>query len=251
VRIFAFIPARYGSSRFPGKPLALISGKPMIRRVWERAVLCPEFADVIVATDDERILSSVRAFGARAVMTEPSHRSGTDRICEAAERMGVGAEDIVVNIQGDQPLLEPGVISDLVGPHLTDPSVYATTLKWRIRERGDLSNPNHVKVVTDKQGFALYFSRHPIPYCRGEDRENIHFKHLGLYAYKMGFLAEYTRMPQGALESAEKLEQLRILEHGYRIKVVETRFNSMEVDVPEDIRLVEQLLKGPWTSGAA
>lgn len=242
--IFAFIPARYASSRFPGKPLALISGKPMIRHVWERAVSCPEFSDVFVATDDERIFSCVQGFGGRAVMTEPSHRSGTDRICEAALKTGLGETDIVINVQGDQPLLDPALIAELVGPHLDDPSVQATTLKWRMSESADVSNPNHVKVVTDNQGFALYFSRHPIPYYRGQDRGNIHFKHLGLYAYRMGFLVKYTQLPEGTLESAEKLEQLRILEHGFRIRVVETRFNSVEVDVPEDIPRVEKILKG-------
>ena len=242
--IFAFIPARFQSSRFPGKPLAPIAGKPMIQHVWERAVSCGGLSEVVVATEDERIAACVAEFGGKAVMTDGFHRSGTDRICEAALKTGVRDDDIVVNIQGDQPLLRSSSITQLVEPLAADPAISMSTLKWKIRDRADVANPNHVKVVTDARGFAIYFSRHPIPYYRDRDREEVHYKHLGLYAYRMRFLATYTRLPEGPLESAEKLEQLRALEHGYPIKVVETPYNSIEVDVPADIRKVEKSIPG-------
>ncbi len=242
--IFAFIPARFQSSRFPGKPLAPIAGKPMIQHVWERAARCEAFTRVVVATDDQRIAACVEKFGGKAVMTDAAHRSGTDRICEAALKTGVRDEDIVVNIQGDQPLLEPTMITELIGPLLEDDTVPMSTLKWRMRDSSDIANTNHVKVVTDLNGFALYFSRHPIPFYRETDTEEIVFKHLGLYAYRMGFLVRYTRLPEGRLESAEKLEQLRALENGFKIKVTETSCNSTEVDVPEDIPKVEKHLVG-------
>ena len=216
----------------------------MIQHVWERAARCGEFARVVVATDDRRIAACVEAFGGYAVMTDEAHRSGTDRICEAALKIGVREEDIVVNIQGDQPLLEPFAITELVAPLLDDDTIPMSTLKWRLRDDLDIANTNHVKVVTDSSGFALYFSRRPIPFYRENDSERIIFKHLGLYAYRMRFLMQYTRLQEGRLESAEKLEQLRALENGFKIKVTETSYNSPEVDVPEDISKVEQHLAG-------
>ncbi len=242
MRIFAFIPARFASHRFPGKPLAPISGRPMIQHVYMRAMACQEFTDVFVATDDTRIADCVSQFGGHAVMTGKEHRSGTDRIYEAAVKTGVAEEDIIINIQGDQPLFDPSIVSDLVRPLKEDPSVSVSTLKWKIKNQADICNPNHVKVVTDKNGYALYFSRAPVPYFRDEDTEKTYYKHLGFYGYSMGFLALFTRLSEGVLEASERLEQLRVLEHGYRIKVIETALNSIEVDVPGDIAVVEHAL---------
>ncbi|UCF82922.1 MAG: 3-deoxy-manno-octulosonate cytidylyltransferase [Desulfobacteraceae bacterium] len=242
MKIFALIPARYQSARFPGKPLARIAGKPMIQHVYERATSCPEVAEVCVATDDERISACVLEFGGKAVMTRKEHRSGTDRISEAAMKLGVKKEDLIVNIQGDQPLFHPSTVSQLVMPLLKDRSINMTTLKWKIDDTKDIENPNHVKVVTDRQDFALYFSRYPLPFFRDEKSNQAHYKHLGFYCFRMEFLLQFTRLPEGVLEVAEKLEQLRALEHGFKIKVLETPYNSIEVDVPEDIRKVEKNL---------
>ncbi|MFC1884720.1 3-deoxy-manno-octulosonate cytidylyltransferase [Thermodesulfobacteriota bacterium] len=244
MKTFAFIPARYGSSRFPGKPLALIAKKPMIQHVYERTVSCPDVYQVYVATDDERIRDCVTGFGGNALITDSSHRSGTDRICEAARKIGLDKDDIVVNVQGDQPLFNNALVSQLIAPLMEERNVPISTLKWRIEREEDIHNPNHVKVITDTQGFAIYFSRHAIPYVRNGERKHDFFKHLGVYAYRMDFLATFTNLPQGILETAEKLEQLRALEHGFKIKVVETEYNSIEVDIPEDIEKVESILKG-------
>jgi 3-deoxy-manno-octulosonate cytidylyltransferase (CMP-KDO synthetase) len=241
MKTVAFIPARYESSRFPGKPLVHIAGKPMIQRVCECAAACPELSDVCVATDDERIATCVHDFGGKAIMTEKTHRSGTDRISEAASVMGLEKDDLVVNIQGDQPFFHPSQITRLITPLTEDESISMTTLKYRITKKAEIKNPNHVKVVTDSQGFGLYFSRSPIPFYRSTNSREEYFKHLGLYAYRMGFLLQFTRFPEGVLESAEKLEQLRALEQGIKIKVVETPFDSVEVDVPEDIKRVEKM----------
>jgi 3-deoxy-manno-octulosonate cytidylyltransferase (CMP-KDO synthetase) len=244
MKIFAFIPARYQSTRFPGKPLALIGGKPMIQHVYERAMSCPEISEVYIATDDERISECVLDFGGKAVMTEQAHRSGTDRIGEAAVKMGVKKGDIIVNIQGDQPLLHPSTVSRLIKPLLEDQAIPMTTLKWEMKDIGDIQNPNHVKVVSDRKDFALYFSRCPLPFFRDAESRHVYYKHLGFYAFRMEFLLKFTRLSQGVLEAAEKLEQLRVLEHGFKIKVVETPFNSIEVDVPEDVMRVEEILVG-------
>ncbi len=243
MKTFAFIPARYGSTRFPGKPVALIAGRPMIQRVYERALLCHELSDVYVATDDERISDCVHGFGGKPIMTDKSHRSGTDRISEAARKVGLANEDIIVNIQGDQPLFDPSLVSKLVSPLAEDRSLAMTTLKWKIEDEKDIHNPNHVKVVTDQQGFALYFSRYPVPFLRHGTFGTLHYKHLGFYGYRMEFLIHFTGLTDGVLESTEKLEQLRALEHGFKIKVLETAFNSIEVDVPEDIQKVEDILR--------
>lgn len=243
MKIFAFIPARYQSTRFPGKPLVLIAGKPMIQHVYERALLCPELSDVYVATDDERISDCVHGFGGKIVMTKKDHQSGTDRISEAAVKTGLKKQDIIVNIQGDQPLFDPSVISLLVRPLMEEESVPMSTLRWKMTDDRQVENPNHVKVVTDNQGFAIYFSRCPIPYFR-DNVAGTYYKHLGFYGYRMEFLTRFTRLSQGRLESAEKLEQLRALEHGFKIKVMETPFNSVEVDVPEDLETVEKILQG-------
>ena len=244
MKIFAFIPARYASTRFPGKPLALIAGRPMIQHVYERALACRELSDVCVATDDERILACVNGFGGKAVMTRKGHRSGTDRITEAALKEGAEKEDIIVNIQGDQPLFQPPVISLLVRPLLKDSSIPMSTLRYKIKDEDDIHNPNHVKVVTDTHGFAIYFSRYPVPFLRDPDSTHVHYKHLGFYGFRMWLLTQYTSLGEGVLESAERLEQLRALEHGFRIKVSETTFDSIEVDIPDDVGKVEEVLRG-------
>ncbi len=243
----AFIPSRYQSTRFPGKPLAGISGKPMIQRVYERAVECPQLTDVYVATDDERIFSLVEGFGGKAIMTAESHCSGTDRIAEAAQILSLQNEDIIINIQGDQPVFDPAVVSQLIDPLENDRDISMSTLKHRIIDHDSTNNPNHVKVVTDSQGFALYFSRYPIPCYRDSESSAVHYKHLGFYGFRMDFLLQFTRLSEGVLESAEKLEQLRALEHGYRIMVVETSADSVEVDVPEDVKKVEDIIRDAET----
>ncbi len=239
---YAFIPARYQSSRFPGKPLAMINGKPMIQHTYERALACPELSAVYVATDDDRILECVKGFGGKALMTRPGHVSGTDRIAEAAQKIGVKDRDLVVNIQGDQPSFQPEVVSAMIAPLVADETIPMSTLKCRIRDENDVINPNHVKVVTDNRGFALYFSRCPIPFCRDANPGQVHYKHLGFYCFRMDFLLKFTALPEGKLESLEKLEQLRALENGYRISVPESMYDSIEVDVPEDVDAIEKIL---------
>ena len=244
MNIFAFIPARYQSSRFPGKPLAMIAGKPMIQHTYERALACPELSAVYVATDDDRILECVKGFGGKALMTRGDHVSGTDRIAEAAQKIGVEDQDLVVNIQGDQPAFQPEVVSAMIAPLVADETIPMSTLKCRIRDENDVTNPNHVKVVTDNRGFALYFSRCPIPFCRDANPGRVHYKHLGFYCFRMNFLLKFTALPEGKLESLEKLEQLRALENGYRISVPESMYDSIEVDVPDDVGAIEECLNG-------
>jgi len=242
MKTIVLIPARYGSTRFPGKPLALIQGLPMIQHVYQRALACGEVNEISIATDDERIIRCVQGFGGRAILTGKDHPSGTDRIAEAAEILGTAGDDIIVNIQGDQPLFHPSLIPALVEPLRRDRDLPMSTFKCRIEDPEELSNPNHVKVVTDSKGHALYFSRSPIPFFRDDTSHWEHYKHIGIYAYRMSFLRTFTRLPVGRLESAEKLEQLRALEYGYRIKVVETAHDSIEVDTPADIGKVEKLM---------
>ncbi len=243
MNIIAFIPSRYDSTRFPGKPLAPIAGEPMIRHVCRCAASCPDISEVYVTTDDERIFKCVDNFGGKAVMTAKEHPSGTDRIAEAAQKLGLSKDDLIVNIQGDQPVFDPGIISEMIAPLVKDGDIPMSTLKYRITDRNEIENINIVKVVTDNDGFALYFSRYPIPFNRDPESSVVHYKHLGLYAYRRGFLAEFSRLPIGRLEAAEKLEQLRALENGFKIKVVETASDSVEVDTPADIKKVEGLIK--------
>lgn len=242
MKTVAFIPARFASNRFKGKSLALIAGKPMIQHVYERSRECPELDEIYVATDDLSICTCVTEFGGRAIMTDENHLSGTDRIAEAAEKIGLQDRDIVINIQGDQPIFQPSIISDLIRPLLEDPKIPMSTLMYTIKEERELNDTNNVKVVVDKKGYALYFSRLPIPFRRDQEPEIIYYKHLGFYAYRKEFLLKFTRLSYGLLERAEKLEQLRALEHGYEIKVVETTSDSTEVDRPEDIKEVEAKL---------
>jgi 3-deoxy-manno-octulosonate cytidylyltransferase (CMP-KDO synthetase) len=241
--ITAFIPARYGSTRFPAKPLALIAGKPMVSHVYQCAAACPDISVVYVVTDDERIFKCVEEFGGKAVMTRKEHQSGTDRIAEAVQTLGLKDEDLVVNVQGDQPFFDPSIISLLVAPLVKDADIPMSTVVCRLQDETEIQNINIVKVVTDNDGFALYFSRSPIPFYRDLTTESVCYKHLGFYAYRKDFLLKFSRLPAGRLEAAEKLEQLRVLEHGYRIKVVETIHDSVEVDAPEDIQKVERMVK--------
>jgi 3-deoxy-manno-octulosonate cytidylyltransferase (CMP-KDO synthetase) len=241
-KIIAFIPSRYESTRFPGKPLALIAGKPMIQHVYEEANACPEISEVLVTTDDERIAQCVRGFGGLSVMTGRDHPSGTDRIAEAASLRDLENEALVINIQGDQPTFEHLCIPYLIKPLLEDEKLPMSTLVFKIDDDREVKDIKNVKTVWDKDGFALFFSRAPIPYYRDSGSERIYYKHLGLYAYRREFLKTFASLPPGEWENAEKLEQLRALEHGYKIKVVESPFDSFEVDTPSDIKIAERIL---------
>jgi 3-deoxy-manno-octulosonate cytidylyltransferase (CMP-KDO synthetase) len=242
MKIIAFIPARYDSTRFPGKPLALIAGKPMIRHVYRCALSCPDISDVFVATDNERIFRCVQEFGGKAIMTGQKHPSGTDRVAEAAQKINLKMDDIIINIQGDQPLFKPSPISQMIAPLLEDRDLPMSTLMYRITDELEVQHPDVVKLVTDNEGFALYFSRSPIPFFRDADSDQTHYKHLGFYGYRMEFLTTFAGLPVGRLESAEKLEPLRFLEYGYRIKVVESQHDSIEIDKEKDIEKVEHRL---------
>ena len=241
MKIAVIIPARYESTRFPGKPLALYKGKPMIQQVYERVSLSDVVTDVTVATDDQRIFDVVCGFGGNAVITGKENRSGTDRVAEAAEKMGLALDDIVVNIQGDQPEVHPQHLLDVVDPFKTEPDVQMTTLAFKIVKRDEITNPKDCKVTFDSRGYALYFSRSPIPCARDADTIFDTYKHLGIYAYSKRFLDTFRNLPEGRLEIIEKLEQLRAIEYGYQIKVVITEYDSPEVDLPEDISRIEKL----------
>ncbi len=238
MKAIGVIPARYGSKRFPGKPLADILGKPMIQYVWERASKTKTLEEVIIATDDERILRKAKEFGAEAVLTSPSLSSGTERVAEAVKDLDA---DIVVNIQGDEPLIEPRAIDEAIKSLIKDPKIPVATLAYRMTKKEEIEDPNVVKVVFDKNNFALYFSRFPIPYSR-EHRLPI-YKHIGLYVYRKEFLAKLVQLEPSPLEKIEDLEQLRVLENGYRIKIVKTECDSIGVDTPEDLERVKALLQ--------
>ncbi|MBW1916601.1 MAG: 3-deoxy-manno-octulosonate cytidylyltransferase [Deltaproteobacteria bacterium] len=241
-RLVAIIPARYGSNRFPGKPLALIAGQPMVQRVYARASQVKQLTGVWVATDDRRIADCVQGFGGQVLMTRPDHPSGTDRLAEAAARLGLAPPDVVINIQGDQPAFPVPVIDQLIQSLLTEPEVAMATLASRLTNPQAAQNPNVVKVVFDQRHQALYFSRAPIPFWRDAAESRYFYKHIGIYGYSYDFLRQYVRLPPGIWEQAEKLEQLRALEHGFAIRVVETQYETLEVDVPEDIARVESYL---------
>jgi len=244
-RVVVVIPARYASQRLPAKPLADIAGKPMIRHVVERAARAKLVDAVLVATDDERIATAVREFGGNAVMTPEACRSGTDRIALVAQNLPDAT--IIVNVQGDEPLIEPSMIDNAVRPVLDDPAIPVGTLVRRIDRAADLTNPNVVKVVLDREGRCLYFSRSAIPF--GRDRApsdwlalHTYYKHIGLYVFRREFLLRYADLRQTPLELMEKLEQLRILEHGYTIKAAVTTSDSMPVDTAEDLQRVRTAL---------
>lgn len=245
--VVALIPSRYASTRFPGKPLVDILGKPMIQRVYERVTQARGIDRVIVATDDQRIFNVVRAFGGEVEMTREDHPTGTDRLAEVAARIDA---DLVVNVQGDEPLIDPRMIEAAVEPLRQDPGILMGTLMTPIASVDEFLNPNVVKVVTDREGFALYFSRAPIPHPRDFSSDlELHLsalaprKHVGLYVYRRDFLLRYPRLPATPLENLEKLEQLRALEHGFRIRVVETALTSLGVDTPADLERVRLALQ--------
>jgi len=239
LRILGVIPARYSSRRFPGKALAPLLGKPVIQHVYERASRAKLLDRLVIATDDERIRQVAEGFGAEVRMTRSDHPSGTDRTAEVAAQE---AADIVVNIQGDEPLIDPAAIDQAVQALLDHPLIPMGTLKKKIEDPDEIYNPNVVKVVTSRHGEALYFSRAPIPYHPSAEAE--YFKHIGLYVYRREFLLDYPNLPIGPLERTERLEQLRALENGYRIYVAETDYESVGVDTPEDLLRIEKLLVG-------
>jgi 3-deoxy-manno-octulosonate cytidylyltransferase (CMP-KDO synthetase) len=241
-RVVVVIPARYGSTRLPGKPLVSLAGRPMIERVYERARSAQNVDRVIVATDDERIVSAVKGFGGEARMTRPDHRTGTERVAEvAAHEEG----QVFVNVQGDEPLLDPVAVETAVSSLLEEPAAAVATVATSIRTPADIMDPNAVKVVLDFDGNALYFSRAPIPWVRdtaGKVQAR-HLKHLGLYVFQREALLEYPTLPQGELERLEQLEQLRWMENGWKIRVAEVEHDAVSVDVPEDVARVEKLLQ--------
>jgi 3-deoxy-manno-octulosonate cytidylyltransferase (CMP-KDO synthetase) len=246
LQVVAVIPARFASTRFPGKPLADIDGRPMIEHVYRRAAASPIVSQVIVATDDLRIATTVRGFGGQVRLTRADHATGTDRLAEVAAKLDC---DVVVNVQGDEPLLDSRAIAEAVAPFADDASVSITTLYRRIVNPAELTNPNIVKLVLDRAGFVLYFSRAPIPHAR-DPRGGWPplYRHVGLYAYRRSALMVMASLEPTPLERAESLEQLRALEHGIRIKAVETAYESMGVDTPEDLDQVRRLLEVPTSN---
>lgn len=244
MKFIGIIPARYASTRFPGKPLAMLGGRTVIQRVYEQAAAVLE--EAYVATDDERIFKAVEEFGGRVVMTRQDHKSGTDRIEEAAEKIGTQA-DVIINIQGDEPFIQKSQIETLKSL-FENSETQIGTLGKKFESIEAATNPNSPKIVTDKNGFALYFSRSVIPYIRGKEQaEWLQYfpflKHLGLYAYRRDVLRQITQLPQSPLEMAESLEQLRWLENGYRIRVGLTDMETVGIDTPDDLRRAEEFLK--------
>lgn len=236
-KIIAVIPSRYASSRFPGKPLAMILGKPMIQWVYERVLKVDEISDAYVATDDEKIFNAVIGFGGKAVMTG-NCSCGTDRVYQACKDIDC---DIVLNIQGDEPMIKPEMIRDLIRA-FDDPNVKMATLKKEIDMENDINNPNIAKLITDANSNAIYFSRSTVPFNR-DGKQVKYYKHIGVYGYTKEFLKEFVSLPKSMLEEAEQLEQLRAIENGYKIKVVETQYQSIGVDLPEHIEIVEEEIK--------
>lgn len=239
MKFLGVIPARYGSTRFEGKPLEIIHGKTMIEWVYKRS-LSSKLDKVVVATDDDRIAEVVKSFGGEVVLTSRDHETGTDRIAEVAK---VYKEfDVIINVQGDEPLIESSMINSLITPFLEEPELKMATLKYKLDNMEDVNNPNIVKVICDKNDYAIYFSRNPIPFPRKLDISN-YYKHIGVYAYKRDFVLDYAKMSQTPLEISESLEQLRVLENGYRIKVLETKHKVLGVDTPEDLIKVIDYVK--------
>jgi 3-deoxy-manno-octulosonate cytidylyltransferase (CMP-KDO synthetase) len=236
----AIIPARLAATRLPNKPLADIGGKPMIQHVYERARRANVLSEVLIATPDEEIIAAVEAFGGKAVFTSPNHRTGTDRVAEAAHTLP-DSVSVIVNVQGDEPLIDPATIDAVAAPLLNDDTLVITSLMAPYPE-GRESDPNAVKVVCDVQGFALYFSRSPLPYRRNPDADYAPKLHVGLYAYRRDFLNILTTLAPTPLEKLESLEQLRVLEHGYRLRMVDTSRPPESVDTPEDLERVRQII---------
>lgn len=239
-KVAVVIPARYASTRLPAKPLLVIAGKPLIQHVWERCTKAKGVETVVVATDDMRIAEAAFAFRAEVAMTSPKHRSGTDRVAEVAKRLrGVTH---IINVQGDEPLIDPALISKLAKTMAKDPKIEMITSASAFEPDDDLTNPNMVKVVLDRAGDALYFSRSPIPYLRGDGVRPAYYRHQGLYGYSTKFLLQFVKWKPGVLEQAESLEQLRALENGATIRVVIAKHAAVGVDTPEDVAIVEGLL---------
>ena len=239
MKVLCVIPARYASTRLPGKPLKDIAGKPMVVRVYERASQAGLVNETLVATDDERIKTAVEAAGGKAMLTRADHATGTDRLAEVAEVYP--DVDLIVNVQGDEPLIEPGLIDQLAGLFANEPDLKMATVKTEMKDEAEQKNPNNVKVVCDKAGYALYFSRSLMPYPRKGGCPV--YKHIGIYAYRRDFLLHYAKMEPTPLEQAESLEQLRAMENGYRIKVVETKAKFVGVDTVEDLERVNEIYR--------
>jgi 3-deoxy-manno-octulosonate cytidylyltransferase (CMP-KDO synthetase) len=241
-KVVVVIPARYGSTRLPGKPLVLLAGKTMIQRVYQRAKLAQRADQVIVATDDERVVKAVEEFGGEARMTRRDHRTGTERVAEVAAHV---EGDVFVNVQGDEPLVDPAAVDSAIGALLEEPQASISTVATPIKVPADIMDPHVVKTVLDFDGNALYFSRAPIPWVRdtASKVQVRHLKHLGLYVFQRDALLEYPTLPQGELERIEQLEQLRWMENGWKIRVAEVEHDAVSVDVPEDVARVEKLLQ--------
>lgn len=237
MKVLCVIPARYASTRLPGKPLMDVAGKPMVVRVYERAAQAEKVSETLVATDDERIKAAVEGCGGRAMLTRADHPTGTDRLAEVAA--AYPEADLIVNVQGDEPLIEPALIDELIAQFEGEPELAMATVKTEIKEEAEQENPNNVKVVCDREGYALYFSRSLLPYPRKAGCPV--YKHIGIYAYRRAFLLAYAKMAPTPLERAESLEQLRALENGYRIKVVETKSHFVGVDTAEDLAKVNEI----------
>ncbi len=231
MKVIGIIPARFSATRFMGKVLADLGGKPVVQHVWENAKKAKLFEDLIIATDDERVVKAAEDFEAKVLYTSPDQPSGTDRLIEVVNPIDV---EVIVNIQGDEPMVRPEMLDELARAVLDDKDVYMATLAKKIEDKSEIEDPNVVKVVKDKNGFALYFSRATIPYPRHKNTLQ-YFKHLGLYAYTKDFLFEFSNFQKSHLEMTEGLEQLRVLENGYKIKVVETEFDTIGIDTPEDL----------------
>ena len=240
MKILCVIPARYASTRLPGKPLKDVAGKPMICRVYDRASQAKTLSGVVVATDDERILRAVEDHGGRAMMTAKDHPTGTDRLAEVAE--AYPDVDLIINVQGDEPLIEPSLIDELGRAFDGDAELQMATVMTPMEDEAEQKNPNNVKVVTDKNGCALYFSRSLLPYPRNDAGTPV-YKHIGIYTYRRDFLLAYAKMAPTPLERAESLEQLRALENGYKIKCIKTNARFVGVDTPEDLAKVNEIYR--------
>ena len=236
MKVIGVIPARFNSTRFPGKVLANLRGKPIIQHVYERAKKAKRLDEILIATDDERVFKVAEKFGAKVVMTSKEHLTGTDRVSEAVKKLKA---EIVINIQADAPLINPLMIDKVAEVLLDDSNLIMATLMKRIEKKGELCNPNIVKVVTDSQGFALYFSRSPIPYAKNNF---ISYKHIGAYGYRRKFLLTFVQLPRSPLEKMENLEQLRALENGYKIKMVQTDNDMIEIDTEEDLIMAKKFI---------
>jgi 3-deoxy-manno-octulosonate cytidylyltransferase (CMP-KDO synthetase) len=239
MKITAIIPSRYNSNRLPGKPLKDICGKTMVQRVYEQVKKVSLIDQVIIATDDQRIFKEVKKFKGKVVMTSKSHKTGTDRLAEAAEIID---SDIIVNVQGDEPLIEPSVIKSAIEPLLSDNNLEMSTLKHLIKDEEKINDHNVVKVITDKNNNAIYFSRSKIPFARNSKKFK-YYKHIGLYVYRKDFLLNYANMDPTPLEKQESLEQLRLIENGYKIRVIETKYDSIGVDTKKDLIEVRKKLE--------